>query len=235
VRTRRGITLVQGRDVLSETLAAPGPTHGLFDILAACIVAHLPKGPDARPRSRARVTMLGFAAGGVVAPLRAMGYGGRVDAVDLALGPAALFRELCADWAGDVRLQEADAAAWLEGRRQPYDVILEDLTVPTPKGATKPPLCFETLPALISRVLSPGGVAIVNVLPVPGMTWEALQGRLSLPARSVQVVQCADFVNRVLLWGEALPLAQVTAGAARDALRRIRSRQQSRIRVQRRR
>jgi spermidine synthase len=58
-----------------------------------------------------------------------MGYGGRVDAVDLALGPAALFRELCADWAGDVRLQEADAAAWLEGRRQPYDVILEDLTV----------------------------------------------------------------------------------------------------------
>lgn len=234
VRTRRGISLVQGRDVLSDTLAAPGPTHGLFDVLAACMVAGLPGARAGEPPARARVAMLGFAAGGVVGPLRAMGYAGRLDAVDLSLAPAALFRALCAEWAGDVRLQEADAAAWLRGRRHPYDVILEDITVPGPQGATKPAVSLDTLPQLLPRALAPGGRAIVNVLPVPGLSWDALFERLAGEAPAVQVVHCEDFVNRVLLTGARLPSARTTASALRAALRRIRSRQQSRITVERR-
>jgi len=227
VRTRRGISLVQGHDVLSDTLAVPGPTHGLFDVLAACIVAFLPAPPP-----RPRVAMLGFAAGGVVGPLRAMGYGERLDAVDLSLAAAQLFHELCGAWAGEVRLRKADAAVWLRGRRQPYDVILEDLTVPGPRGATKPEVSLDPLPELLPRALGPHGVAVVNVLPVPGLTWDALVEQLAGAAPAARLVHCEEYVNRVLITGRKLPSARATAAAVRSPLQRIRSRQQARITVE---
>ena len=58
VRTRRGARIVDDDVVLSEILAKPGPTHSLFDLLAAA-VATLAPGP--------RFAMLGFAGGGIVA------------------------------------------------------------------------------------------------------------------------------------------------------------------------
>jgi len=74
-RTRRGARIREGDVILSEILALPGPTHSLFDLLAAGIAALAP-GP--------RVAMLGFAGGGVVAPLRAMGWNHPLCCVDLS-------------------------------------------------------------------------------------------------------------------------------------------------------
>jgi hypothetical protein len=53
-RTRRGARMIEGDVVLSEILARPGPTHSLFDLLAAAVTALSP-GP--------RLAVLGFAGG----------------------------------------------------------------------------------------------------------------------------------------------------------------------------
>ena len=87
VRLRRRARILDGPDVLSEILDHPGPTDTMFDVLAACVAAFAP-GP--------RVAILGFAGGGIVAPLRAMGFAaptvaqGRVYVVDNAANLHAL-------------------------------------------------------------------------------------------------------------------------------------------------
>src|SRR5262245_16741215 len=129
VRTPWGARVVQAGTVLSEVLAAPGPTHSLFDVLAAAVTALTP-GP--------RVALLGFAAGGIVAPLRAMGFPHRLEAVDLSLEGEKLFRELSGAWAGRVSLAHADAAVWLGARRGRYDLIVEDLFLEGRSGMIKP-------------------------------------------------------------------------------------------------
>jgi len=228
VRTRRGVRLVQGRDVLSEVLAQPGPTHGFFDALAACIVAFAPPAP------RPRVALLGFAAGGVVAPLRAMGFAHPLRAVDLSREAEVLFRDLSSAWAGDVRLTQAEASAWIRRQRQPWDVVLEDLTVPHHSGAIKPPVSVGDLPQLLASRLTPGGVVVTNALPVPWLTWEELIDRLAAPHRTSLVVTFDEFENRIVLAGESLPTARQTAARLRQVLTSIRSRQARRFAVQRR-
>ena len=104
VRTRRGLRLLEGDVILSELLARPGPTHCLFDVLAACVAALAP-GP--------RIALLGFAGGGIVAPLRAMGFPHAIEAVDLDPTGEKLFRELARHWAGEVRVARMDALEWL--------------------------------------------------------------------------------------------------------------------------
>ena len=163
VRTPRGVRLVQGRDVLSDLLAQPGATGGLFDALAACATTLAP--PGAR-----RMALLGFAAGGLVAPLRALGWTGRIEAVDLSRDAEPLFRSLSRGWAGDVRLTCAEASEWLQRRRQKWDIVVEDLTVPGPQVAIKPRVSFTVLPQLVRRRLVPRGISVVNALPVPGVS-----------------------------------------------------------------
>ena len=109
VRTRRGIRLVQQGLVLSEIRTTPGPTDSLFDVLAATIAALAP-GPD--------VALLGFAGGGLVAPLRAMGFGHPLEAVDLSLVGEALFRAHSGPWVGRVTVHEDEASRWLRSRRR---------------------------------------------------------------------------------------------------------------------
>jgi spermidine synthase len=226
VRTRHGLRIVQGRDVLSHLLARPGPTGGLFDVLAAAVVAFAPE-----TRRAPRVALLGFAAGGIVAPLRALGFVHPLHAVDLSLDAAPLFRELAADWGGEVRLVRAEASAWLRRSRRPWDVVVEDLTVPGPAGAEKPRVSVEVLPRLLRARLAPGGVAVTNVLPVPGMTWEALVARLASPYARALVVHCEEYENRILLAGAELPPARAAAGRLRATLRRLGSRQATRLAV----
>lgn len=221
VRTRRGARMVDGRDVLSEIRASPGPTHSLFDILAASI-AGLARGP--------RFAMLGFAGGGVIAPLRALGFAHPVHAVDLSRQGEPLFRELCGAWAGDVRVSEADAADWLRRSPQPFDVVLEDLTVPAPGGAVKPYISIDELPPLVADHLTPVGVVIVNLLPYPGMSWSSLVERVAGPHSNVCVVECIDFENRLVVAGPGLPAsARMVASALRRTLRDLGSRQATRI------
>ena len=116
-RTKRGARIRDDDVVLSEMLAEPGATHSLFDVLAAA-VAVLARGP--------RIAMLGFAGGGMVAPLRAMGCDHPLHCVDLSAEAEPIFRELSSVWAGDVVLDIEDAEAWLLKRRGKFDVIIED-------------------------------------------------------------------------------------------------------------
>jgi len=222
VRTRRGARVEQGGLVLSEVLARPGPTHTLFDILAAAVSAFAP-GP--------RCAILGFAAGGVVAPLRAMGYGHPLEAVDLSREGEALFRELSASWCGSVTLHEAEAATWLTGRRGRYDVILEDLSLPLGGEVTKPPVSLERLPGLMARRLAARGVAVVNVLPVPGWPWTRLLPHLARPFREALVVTPRDWENRVLVLGRDLGPARAASARLRRTLGAIGSREAGAFRV----
>jgi hypothetical protein len=223
VRTRRGFRVVQGGLVLSEVLARPGPTHTLFDVLAAA-VAGLAPGP--------RVALLGFAAGGVVAPLRALGWGTPLSAVDLDVTGETHFRHLSGPWAGTVRVSKADAAEWMSRRGRRFDAVLEDLSVATDLGlVTKPRMSLDRLPAIVARRLAPSGVAIVNLLPIPGVPWSEAVRRSRAPWTKAVVVHLEDYENRVVVAGPRVPLAAAVSRRLRDALRAIGSNQEHRISV----
>jgi spermidine synthase len=175
--------------------------------------------------------MLGFAAGGVVAPLRAMGFDSPLVAIDLSRAAEELFRETCGEWAGTVRFVEGEASSWLRRQRRDWDFLLEDLTVPHPGGAIKPAVSVEVLPELMHERLAAHGVVATNVLPVPGLSWDALLERLASPHRRALVVECEDYENRILLAGPGVPLARQAGNRLRTALRRIGSRQDGRFEV----
>lgn len=223
MRLRDRARIIEGRDVLSEILAHPGATDTMFDVLAACIAALAP-GP--------RVVMLGFAGGGIVAPLRGMGFATAITAVDISRAGQQLFRELSGDWAGEVHVIEADAAAWLQSGSSRFDLILEDLSVSSARDTTKPALSLDTLPALMRRRLRPGGIAVTNVLPVPGTAWKRLLEHLAEPFARAQVVQMDEYVNRILLAG-SLPSVRQVGRSLRGALAHIGSTQTRRIAVRR--
>lgn len=198
--------------MLSEVLAAPGPTHSVFDALAAG-VSELSPGP--------RVAVLGFAAGGMIAPLRALGFEAPVSAVDLDLRGVPVFRELSSEWAGRVTVAKSDAAAWLARQKRPFDAIVEDLSVQLPGDVEKPEVSLGRLPELIARRLAPGGVAVVNVLPAADLTWPELIERLSRGHSHAAEVRLQAFSNRIVIAGEALPDARALGSRLRGALERI--------------
>ncbi len=207
VRTALGARMEQDGLILSEVRDSPGPTDSLFDVLAATIVALTPG---------LRTALLGFAAGGIVAPLRAMGYAHPLLAVDLSLEGEQLFRELSAPWCGDVRVTEADAKVWLARQKRPFDLILEDLSADVAGEVTKPPVSLDELPALMAAHIAPGGLVVTNVLPVPRRPWKRLLPALAAPHASAQVIELDEWENRVLLAAEHLPPAREVG----DRLRR---------------
>jgi hypothetical protein len=212
LRTKRGARLLEGGAVLSEILARPGATHSVFDVLAAC-VASLAPGP--------RVALLGFAGGGIVAPLRAMGFDGPLDAVDLSAKGQRIFRGLSSSWCGTVRFSENDAARWLLRNRRRYHVVVEDLSVTRDGGATKPSVSFETLPRLIRARLAPGGLVVVNLLPVPGLAWGRLIDGVCEKNSEACLVTLEEFENRVVVAGRRLPATRRISERLRAALREI--------------
>ena len=195
--------------VLSEILAKPGPTHSLFDLLAAAIGVLSP-GP--------RIAMLGFAGGGIVAPLRALGCAHSLECVDLSGEAEPVFRELSSAWAGVVQLDLEDAERWLRRRRGRFDLILEDLSVPSPIGTVKPYVSFDSLPRVIRTRLASRGVAITNVLPLPGTSWDAMYGRLAMPYARAVAIRLEEYENRVVIAGDDIPDARATGQLLRGAL-----------------
>lgn len=222
VRTHRGARLLQDDVILSEILERPGPTHTFFDVLAAAVAALAP-GP--------RFAMLGFAGGGVMAPLRAMGFAHRVEAVDLSRAGLDLFRDLSGAWAGDVHVARADAAVWLRRKRTRYDVIMDDLSTPSPAGVVKPRASLDTLPALMRDRLHPGGIAIVNLLSLPGTPWASLLAQVTRPHKRSVVIALDEYENRIAVAGSALETAAGVSRCLRAALRGIGSSQVSKIAV----
>ncbi len=222
VRTRRGARMEEDGLILSEILDTPGPTDTLFDVLA-CAVAALAPGP--------RLAMLGFAGGGVVAPLRAMGFGHPIRACDLSLEGEHVFRSLSIPWCGDVVVDEEEASAWLRRSRKRYDVILEDLSAREGGEITKPGVSLEVLPELMVERLRPGGMVVVNVLPVPGWPWTRLLPHLAAPFAEARVIVLDDWENRVLLLGEDLPSAREVSTAMNRSLEAIGSSEAHRFAV----
>jgi len=216
VPTRRGARMEEDGLILSEILDRPGPTDTLFDVLAAAVAALAP-GPD--------LAMLGFAGGGVVAPMRAMGFGHPIRAVDLSLEGEQVFRSLSVPWCGHVEVYEGEASAWLRRNRTRYDVILEDLSAHTSEGITKPGVSLDVLPALMKTRLRKGGMVVTNVLPVPHQPWTTLLPQLAAPYAEARVITLDDWENRILLLGDELPAAREAGDAMRRSLDAIGSRE----------
>ena len=223
IPTRQGIRLVQHGVVLSEVRTTPGPTHSVFDVLAACI-ADAPAG--------GRIALLGFAAGGLVAPLMALDPDRAIDAVDLDRTSHGLFRRHCPGWTGNIRWHHAEAAAWLAGQREGFDLVVEDLSVPADGDVFKPDASWGELPGLIRRRLRPGGRAVFNLLPPRDGHWRpALEHVAGGFGRGV-VIRPGGFLNRILVAGDTLPDTRAVGRDLRGRLREIRSRLAGRVRVE---
>ncbi len=221
-RTKIGLRLSQHGVVLSELRTSPGPTHSVFDVLAAVIAVVAPAG---------RIGILGFAGGGMLAPLRGLGIETAIDSVDLERAGYDLFCEHCRGWAGQVNWEQADAGEWL--RRQPRDfkVLVDDLSVPTHNDVIKPPITWEVLPELIRDRLAPGGTAVFNLLLPPSGTWFPELTRLAGLFKTAHLIELDEFENRILIAGDELPNAREFGVQVRLALRRVRSRHAARIQL----
>jgi hypothetical protein len=144
--------------------------------------------------------------------------------VDLDPRGERLFRSLSAAWCGEVRFSLREASDWLRASRRRFDLIIDDLSVPFRGEITKPGVSVEALPPLIARRLSKGGVAVVNALPVPALSWESLLWNLAAPHRQARMVLFGEFENRVLVAGGVLPPPRTLGRMLRRQLRAIDSR-----------
>ena len=212
IRTRKGARLVHGRSIVSELPATPGPTHSVFDLLAVSTVLLSP----AR-----RVALLGFAAGGSLAPLRALGCTAKVRAADLDVGGVEIFREIASSWGGDVKVAKAEASAWLRRQRTPFDAVIDDLSISVPGDVRKPDVSFTVLPALAAKKLAPGGVALLNLLPEPGKDWDGVLQHCAAPFKEARTVWFRDWENQFVIGGERLPEPRSLQRAMDAALQRL--------------
>ncbi len=223
VRTRRGARVMYGKYVLSEVLARPGPTHSVFDVMAALISV-------AKPYADA-IAMLGFAGGGIVAPLRALGVRGRVSAVDLSVEAVPWFRRLSRSWSGAVDVTKGDAVPWVSRRRGRFDVVIDDLSEQIDGDIFKPSVSLERLPQPMAAALRPGGLVVINAIPSPSYLWEESLWFHLQPHRDARAVRLFDFENHILLAGERLPTAPRLGRLLRQALRRLGSKLATRVSV----
>ena len=220
--TRHGLRLSQHGVVISELRTSPGPTHSVFDVLAAVIAVLAPPGP---------IGVLGFAGGGMMAPLRGLGSGVAIDAVDLERAGYDLFCQHCPAWVAGVHWQQADAVAWL--RRQPaeFGLLLDDLSVPQDGDVFKPTISWTVLPELIRQRLGPGGFGVFNLLPAPSGTWSSDLTRIVAWFQTARIIHLDEFENHILITGDVLPTARELGARLRRALRQLRSRQARRMQV----
>ncbi|MEC7882349.1 MAG: hypothetical protein VYB35_05520 [Verrucomicrobiota bacterium] len=188
-RTSRGARLVQNGSVLSEMLSKPGPTHSVFDILASAMM--LSEGN--------RVGILGFAGGGVVSPLRAMGGRQSLLGVDLDDTGFKFFEKVSGDWRGEVKFVQSDAVKWLASQRKGFDVLLEDLSVGRDGDVFKPSVSIDLLPSLIHSKLKSSGIAIFNLLPSDNCTWTQMLQTVGKPFKYGLIITFKSFYNKVLI------------------------------------
>ena len=226
VRDPHGVRLTQHGVLISDLRTSARPTHGLYDILAALALQVL----EAPQKS---VALLGFGAGGILAPMKALGWNGRLVAVDTDPSGHDLFLRECPAWGAEVCWSQADAVEWLARQRQRFDLLIEDLSIPQADDIEKPEATWIHLPGLIRDQLAPGGIALFNLLKPSGGTWQ--QGLAAVGGRFAQkrLVHLDDYENRILIAGQALPDARILSTAVRRALRSIGSRQAIRFRVER--
>ena len=187
--TKQGARLVQNGSVLSEVLSEPGPTQSVFDILAAAIMLN----------NKNRVGILGFAAGGLIGPLRSMNGHQHLFGVDRDEAGFKLFQRVSGDWRGKINFVHSDAVEWLNAQKKPFDVLVEDLSVGRDGDVFKPTVSIEILPELIRSKLTPSGIAIFNLLPSDHCSWTNMIKKVSAPFRHGIVIKFESFYNKILI------------------------------------
>ena len=220
--TKYGLCLSQHGVVISELRTSPGPTHSVFDVLAATIAVLAPKD---------RIGVLGFAGGGMMSPLRGLGVEAVIDSVDLDRAGYDLFRQHCPEWADGVNWQQADAVAWLREQPRAFGLLMDDLSVPQDGDVFKPAVSWDVLPKLMRSRLCPGGFGVFNLLPAPGGTWNSDLTRIVSVFKTARIIDLDDFENHILITGDVLPTARELGSQLRQSLRHLRSRQAGRIQV----
>ena len=220
--TEHGLRLSQHGVVISELRTSSGPTHSVADVLAGLISVLRPEG---------RVGVLGFAGGGMQAPLCALGVETTIETVDLDRSAYELFCEHCPEWIPRVNWHHADAVAWLCEQPADFDLLVEDLSVPGDEDVFKPSITWEVLPGLIHDRLARDGIAVFNLMAPPSGIWiRELEWMAGLWPMA-RIVSFDDFTNQILVTGKELPPARELGALLRSALRRIHSRQAGRIRL----
>jgi hypothetical protein len=217
--TKHGLRLSQHGVVISEMRTTPGPTHSVFDVLAALIAVFRPAG---------RIGILGFAGGGMMAPLRSLGVDSLIDSVDLDRAGYDLFRRHCHQWAGKVNWRQSDAVTWLRQQPRGFGMLLDDLSVSHDGDVVKPSVSWSVLPGLIRRGLRPSGIAVFNLLP-PRARWQSEIERLAGLFGTARLISLDEFENRILVTGDTLPSARELGRMLRQILHHLRSRQATRI------
>ena len=223
--TKHGLRLSQHGVVISELRTSAGPTHSVFDVLAALIAVLPPQD------CIGRIGLLGFAGGGMMAPLHRLGVEAVIDSVDLDRAAYELFRRHCPDWTARVRWTHADAVTWLRAQPRDFDLLMDDLSVPCDGDVVKPDVCWNVLPKLMRARLRPGGFGVFNLLPSLDGQWHTGQNRMVDLFDAALLIELDEFQNRILVVGDALPLARPLGATLRAALRHLRSRQAERIRL----
>lgn len=222
IRTKLGLRLSQHGVVVTELRTSPGPTHSVFDVLAALIVILRPAG---------RIGVLGFAGGGMIAPLKALRLQTRLVTVDLDRSSYDLFCRHCPEWVAGVDWQQADAVQWLQRQPRKFDLLMDDLSLPYAGDVVKPDISWNLLPQLIRQRLKPDGLAVFNLLSPPGRSWRRSVAKVSRPFQTTRLIQLNDFENRILVAGTELPSARELGRGLRQALQQICSRQAGRLQV----
>ena len=205
---RNRVTIEENGCVLSELPRSPGPTHSVWDVMAVA-VALFASGP--------RMAMLGFSGGGMVGALRGLGCNQQIAGVDLWSEGFDVFETIAKKWCGPVRFYSEDAVTWLRRQRSPYDVIVEDLSVPDNGDIVKPEASLASLPELMRRRITGRGIIISNLLPTPGYTWQGLIE--SARVGPGLLVEFESYHNRVLLQGCKIEEARQSGRALRKKMR----------------
>ncbi|HNQ72646.1 MAG TPA: hypothetical protein PKN95_03450 [Verrucomicrobiota bacterium] len=224
IRTPQGLRLQQHGVVISELRVTPGPTHSVFDILAALLVGLHPAGGTG---------VLGFAGGGMIAPLAALGWRTPLTAVDLDRASYELFCRHCPQWSDLVQWHQAEAATWLRQQPQSFGLLLDDLSIPTHDDVIKPEISWTTLPALMRGHLGAGGCAIFNLVSPPPDGWPGGLGKLAALFAQACVLHLDEFENRLLLAGDRLPEPRSLGRQLQRLLRTLGSRQAGRVHLRR--
>jgi len=222
-KTKNGLRFSQHGVVISELRLTPSPTHSVFDILAASIAVLHPNGP---------IGVLGFAGGGMIAPLQALRVTSPIHTCDLDRESYRLFRQHAPAWKSQVRWNHTEAVRWLQHRpNRQFALLMDDLSVSEGSDIVKPAVSWHVLPSLMRKKLKPDGFAVFNLMPPSSHPWMRDIERVAAHFDVALLIVLDDFLNRVLIAGRSLPSAREMSRRMRMALDAIGSRQAGKMSI----
>jgi spermidine synthase len=181
--------------VVDETFASsyrPGEiaTHCVWDAIAAPLLWLAPK-------RRRRILLLGLGGGSVARIARALAPDAEIVGIEFDAEVVRLSRAHLDLDALDLKIEIADAFAWLKTAKGRFDAILEDIFIGHGDDVHKPDWIPEPGHGLALARLARGGIFVSNTLDESAAVARFL--RTSLPA--LVSIETEDYDNRVLVAG----------------------------------